>query len=79
MILGPVLVTGVVELVKITSRNARVDEERQLKERYIYDRRTGHYYALRRKLRSSEWIEIDERKRSGESLGVILRDMRVLK
>lgn len=79
IVLGTVLVKGTVEMIKITSRSGRIREEQRLKDRYIYDHSSGHYYELRRKLRSSEWVEIDLRKRNGESLGAILRDMRVLK
>ena len=79
IVLGTVLVKGMVEMIKITTRTGRIREEQRLKDRYIYDHSSGHYYELKRKLRSSEWIEIDLRKRNGESLGMILRDMRVLK
>jgi hypothetical protein len=79
LILTPVLIPGIIEITKIVARTGNVREEKRLKENYIYDRSQGHYYELRRKLKSSEWIEIEERKADGDSLGVILRDMKVLK
>lgn len=51
-------------------------EERQL---YYYDRRHDLYYELRRQLKTSEKIELEERIMRGESAGMILRSMRVLK
>jgi hypothetical protein len=56
-----------------------VKQEAHLKDEYIYDRSNGHYYELRRKIKSSEWQMIDQRKREGEMLGDILQDMRLLK
>lgn len=79
VVFGPVIISGLVEITKVMVRRGNVKEEKHLKENYIYDRPQGHYYELRRKLKSSEWIQIEERKAEGESLGVILRDMRVLK
>lgn len=79
VVFGPVIISGVVEVIKITTKKHNVNEEKRLKDNYIYDRSQGHYYELRRKLKSSEWLLIDQRKREGESLGQILQDMRVLK
>lgn len=76
---APVVIGGVIEVIKISARRSNVNTEKDLKEKYIYDRSQGHYYELKRKLKSSEWITIEERKNNGEPLGVILRDMRVLK
>lgn len=78
-VFGPVLISGTVEMIKIISKQKKQNEERYLKENYIYDRSMGHYYELRRKLKSSEWLMIEKRKSYGEPLGEILQDMRVLK
>lgn len=78
-VVGPVLLTSGVELVKVVTRRGTVSEQRRLKENYIYDRKSGHYYELRRKLKNREWLEFDERKNRGESVAQILQDMRVLK
>lgn len=79
VVFGPVIIGGVVEVIKIAAKRGNVNEEKNLKERYIYDRSQGHYYELKRKPKSSEWIQIDQRKSEGEHLGNILRDMRLLK
>ncbi len=79
IVLGPVIAGGVVEVVKISTKRRTIKEEKALKERYIYDHSTGHYYEMRRKPKNSELLQIDQRKREGESLGWILNDMRLLK
>lgn len=78
-VFGPVLVGGIVEMVKISTKVHTVNEEKALKERYVYDHSAGHYYELKRQPKSSEWIQIEQRKQNGETLGMILNDMRLLK
>lgn len=78
-VFGPVFVSGVIELLKISTKKQTVSEEKALKDRYIYDDRNRHYYEMRRKPKSSEWIQIDQRKQNGEPLGWILNDMKLLK
>ena len=69
-------------LLLVMLKQARVDhnhaKEQDLKDLYIYDRSAGHYWPLRRKLKSYEWVEIDSRRANGERLYDILLDMRVL-
>lgn len=79
VVIVPVLASSGVELIKILTRRGTVNEQKRLKDLYIYDRSGGHYYELRRRLKTREWIEFDERKNRGERVGEILRDMRVLK
>lgn len=81
VVFGPVLISSGIEIIKIAAKKSTVNEEKRLKENYVYDRSMGigHYYELRRKLRSSEWLQIEQRKLEGETLGEILTDMRVLK
>lgn len=79
IVFGPMIAGGLIEIIKIGTRKHTVSEEKALKDRYIYDRSGGHYYELRRKPKNSEWIEIEERRNQGQNLGVILRDMRLLK
>lgn len=67
------------KVISTLGRNHRVNEERELKERFIYDRSLGCYYELRRQPKPSEYLEIDRRRRNGESMGKILKDMRLLK
>jgi hypothetical protein len=77
--LTPVLVSAAVELTKIAAKRGTINEERHLKDDYIYDRSMGHYWELRRKPKQSEQLMIDQRRREGEPLGGILQDMRLLK
>lgn len=79
IVFGPVVMGGIIEIAKISTKRHTVNEEKVLKDRYIYDRSTGHYYELRRKPKSSEWLQIEQRKQNGETLGWILNDMRLLK
>lgn len=60
-------------------KDLQLEEERELKENYVYDRALGHYWHIRRALTNREWREIEERKEAGETLGSILESMRVLK
>lgn len=75
----PVMVSGTIELIKIAARSRNTKEDKYLKENYVYDRSSGHYYELKRQPKSSEWRLIDQRKAEGELLGDILNDMRILK
>lgn len=79
IVVVPVLVSGAFEVIKVIQKNGTIQEQKRLKDLYIYDHSTGHYYELRRKLKNREWIEFDERKKRGESVAQILQDMRVLK
>lgn len=74
----PALIGGVFEIIKIASKADAREEEKELKELYIYDRSMGHYWKLRRRLTNSEYREIERRKAEGESMGEILESMRVL-
>lgn len=78
-VVAPIVISSGVELIKVCVRKGNTNEQKRLKELYIYDRSSGHYFELRRKMKNSELIEFDERKKRGESVGNILRDMRVLK
>lgn len=79
--LVPVFIGAVVEFIKIGAKKKTLKEEQRLKEEYIYDRSNGmgHWQELKRKPKTSEWIEIDARRRAGESLIVILRDLKLVK
>lgn len=77
--LAPCMIGGAVELIKVMARKGNINEEKRLKDNYVYDRSVGHYYELRRKPKNSEWVQIDHRKGLGEPLGDILQDMRLLK
>lgn len=79
IVFGPAIVSGIIEIAKISTKRRTVNDEKVLKDRYIYDRSSGHYYELKRKPKNSEWIQIDERRRHGEPLSWILNDMGLLK
>ena len=73
------VVTGVACVGKTIQKHDQTKQLTDLKDKYIYDRSNGHYFQLRRKPSTQEWIEIDARKASGEQLGVILQDMKLTK
>lgn len=76
----PIAVGGCFELAKTIVKTKQTNDEKALKERYIYDRSNGHYYECRRKVKNREWAEIDARHSlTGEGIGEILQDMRLLK
>lgn len=79
IVFGPAIMGGIVEILKIQTKCHTVNEEKALKDQYIYDRSSGHYYELKRKPKNREWLQIDQRKQNGESLGWILNDMKLLK
>lgn len=65
--------------INMLGRRSNLRKEKNLKDRYIYDRSMGHYWELKRNLKQSEWSEIERRKHSGEKLGDILNSMKILK
>jgi len=75
----PACIAGIVSVVKITGKHANLRKEENVKNLYCYDRSLGHYWALRRELTNTEWLEIDRRKRNGERLADILAEFKVLK
>ena len=79
IVFGPVLFGSIMEIVKVSIRYKTGRDEKRLKDRYIYDRSNGHYYELKRKPKNSEWLQIEQRKLNGESIGWILNDMHLLK
>lgn len=79
---GPVIIAVAGGTVKIVSKLAskdRAKREKALKDLYCYDRSLGHYWKLSRELKSSEWLQVNQRRKAGESLGAIFSDMDVLK
>ena len=74
----PVVLSGITKFGKFVGRRVNLRKQEQLKTHYCYDRSLGHYWKLKRELRSDEWLEIDRRKRNGEKLSDILAQMRVL-
>lgn len=79
IVLVPVLTATAEKMIRGIRRSRNLKEEKYLKENYIYDRSRGCYIELRRKLTNRELLELDRRKRNGESLIEILSSMRVMK
>lgn len=69
----------VYDLIKGARRKGDLREERRLKDTYIYDPRLGMYFECRKKLTPNERLEFAARRDKGESVGEILRSMKVLK
>lgn len=76
--LATTLIGSAVGLARRADRKKDLREQQRLREEYIYDRSLGSYWKTRRKLSNSEKLEIERRRRAGESLGEILRSMRLL-
>ena len=72
------IIGATIGLVKRADRKADLKKAEQLKDRYIYDRSIGGYWHTRRKLTSSDMLEIEQQKKAGRGTGEILRDMRLL-
>lgn len=79
VVLAPVIFTCVTTGIRMVSRHVALAKTKDLKDLYCYDRSAGHYWPLRRKLTTREWIEIDSRRENGERLKDILLDLKVLK
>lgn len=74
----PVIVGTIMQIARMVSQQDRLKKAKDLKELYCYDRSLGHYWKLRRELTNDEWLAIDARKRSGERLADILKELNVL-
>lgn len=74
----PVVVGTIMQIARMVSQQNRLKKAKDLKELYCYDRSLGHYWKLRRELTNDEWLAIDARKRSGERLADILKELNVL-
>jgi hypothetical protein len=73
-----VAVAGVVgKGVKVLAQHHRLKAAQELKDRYIYDRSTGHYWHLRKTPTNADLLEL-ERRRKDVGLGQALNDMRLL-
>lgn len=82
IVIGTVVTTVVIPVaayvVKTATKQHQLNEERELKEKYIYDRSQGHYWHLRRPLTDDEWLLIEDDRAHGMSLGEILDKLNVL-
>lgn len=57
---------------------ANLRKEKELQERYVYDRSLGMYHKLRKPLTSAQAIEIEKRRADGEKMAMILRSMKLI-
>lgn len=67
------------KLGKQHNRNKELEEAETRRERAFYDRSLGVYWETRRPLTTAEMLEVEDRKKHGESIGAILDDMGLLK
>ncbi len=79
MFAAPSVIGVVTAAVKAADKHIKIKQEKDVKDLYCYDRSLGHYWRLRRELSNKEWTEIDRRKRNGERMADILRELNVLK
>ena len=77
--LATVIIRSGAGIIKAGVNTMNVRNEKKVKDFYCYDRSLGHYWSLRRELSNREWVEIDNRKKNGERLADILKDLHVLK
>lgn len=79
LVFGPILASGIIELLKINTKKSIVKEEKRLKDRCFYDPKHRHYCESIRKLTQREILSLDDRMDKGETLSRILQDMGLLK
>lgn len=75
---GLVVAKGVGKTIRSVNRKIDLKHEQELQELYVYDHSLGMYHKLRRPLRPSEKIEIDRRRKLGDSKIQILASMGLL-
>ena len=75
----PVVIGAVTVIAKAAGKNINLRKQESLGELRCYDRSAGHYWSLKRKLSTDEWLYIERHRNNGERLGDILSDLRVLK
>ena len=74
-----VSIKGTAKIIKGISKNVALSQEKQLKEKFIYDRSLGKYLELKKPLTNAQMKSILERKDNGEKLGSILQNMNLLR
>lgn len=75
----PILAKMGYDIVKDVRRRSVVNEEKRLKDNYVWDPKLGMYFECKRKLTTNQRLEFEARRGQGESVGHILRSMKVLK
>ena len=79
IILAPVVLAIASRVTRSINKAIAYHQETILKDQRVYDPSLGHYYELNKKLNNDQWLEIENRRKNGESYGNILRSMNVLK
>lgn len=60
-LITPFIIANGLELSKILLKRDNLHMEKKLRDRYVYDYVTGHYWELKRKPSSEEWIQYGHR------------------
>lgn len=80
VIIAVPFVTGMIAKgIQVFGKTHNLRLEERTKDCRCYDTSLGHYWELKRKLSNDEWLYINARRESGDDLGSILEDLRVLK
>lgn len=79
LLFGMKMIGGLVkDTIRSIDRKVDMKKEQDLQDLYVYDHSLGMYHKLRRPLKPSEKIEIDRRRKEGESKIQILASMGLL-
>lgn len=73
-----ILLKGGISLIKSAYRIKQANKIQQQKARTMYDYSLHRYWTLRRDLTNMEMMEIARRRKDGEKLAEILRDLKVI-
>lgn len=78
IVIVPAVCTAIGMVAKFASKHGTMKKMEKLKNNYIYDRSSGHYWKLDSEPSNADWIEIDKRHKSGEDYYSILTDLDLL-
>ena len=79
IVLGGGLIKGATSLGKAAIQNSTARQQNRVDDRKLYDPSSGFYWNLKRELNTSQKLELERRRKEGDSMGEILEDMRVLR
>ena len=74
-----IAVPAVTETVKLIAKNRNRQQDNDKRYLEMWDPVEGHHWKLRRKLKTSEYLEVERRVKNGESRGEVLDDMGLLR
>lgn len=66
-------------LIKSINKHQQMKEEKLRRTRSFYDHSAGCYWETKRSLTTSEMLDVERRKKNGETYGEIFKSMGVLK